>query len=231
MGNFLKRLEIYTTIPPTTMMVDIIVKIMAEVLSVLALATKQIKQGRFSECISTYTFPMAQCTIEKFVKKLLGKNKVDKVEAVLQRLDQLTQDEARMAIAQTLGVVHGLVGNVRVAIEGEQRLYNLLPIFLSCCCIRWQSVDTSVISFIFLLSRLTGTSQVISCKGMSNIGFPLPTHQRIMTSFGKRTMLELHHGSLRVMYWQNGKRRDPSCGSMGNVWFSICWNAANIETN
>jgi hypothetical protein len=49
LGNFLKRLEIYTAIPPTPMMTHIIVKIMVELLSVLALATKQINQGRFSE--------------------------------------------------------------------------------------------------------------------------------------------------------------------------------------
>jgi len=49
MGDFLKRLEVYTTIPPTPEMTDLIVKILVEVLSVLALATKQIKQGRFSE--------------------------------------------------------------------------------------------------------------------------------------------------------------------------------------
>ena len=49
LGSFLKRLEIYTTIPPTPIMTDIIVKIMVELLSVLALATKQIKQGRFSK--------------------------------------------------------------------------------------------------------------------------------------------------------------------------------------
>ena len=47
-GNFLQRLAIYTKIPPTPEMIDIIVKIMAELLSVLALATKQIKEGRFS---------------------------------------------------------------------------------------------------------------------------------------------------------------------------------------
>jgi hypothetical protein len=45
-----------------------------------------------------------------------------------------------------------------------------------------------------------GTMQVTSCKGMSNIGFPLPTHQQIMTLFGKRTTPELPHGSLRVMH-------------------------------
>jgi hypothetical protein len=59
LGNFLKRLEIYTTIPPTPVMTDIIVKIMVELLSVLALATKQIEQGRFSKCAVTYTLYIA----------------------------------------------------------------------------------------------------------------------------------------------------------------------------
>lgn len=53
LGNFLKRLEIYTTIPPTPMMTTIIVRILVELLSVLALATKQVKQGRFSKCSVT----------------------------------------------------------------------------------------------------------------------------------------------------------------------------------
>ena len=49
LGNFLKRLRIYTDIPMTPSMTDIVVKIMVELLSVFALATKQIKQGRFSK--------------------------------------------------------------------------------------------------------------------------------------------------------------------------------------
>ena len=56
LGNFLKRLEIYTTIPPTPITTDIVIKIMVELLSVLALATKQINQGRFSKCAVSYTF-------------------------------------------------------------------------------------------------------------------------------------------------------------------------------
>ena len=48
-GNFLKRLRIYTDIPMTTSMMDLAVKIMVELLSVFSLATKQIKQGRFSK--------------------------------------------------------------------------------------------------------------------------------------------------------------------------------------
>ena len=50
LANFLGRLEVYTMIPLTPVMTDIIVKIMVEILSVLALATKQIKEGRFSKC-------------------------------------------------------------------------------------------------------------------------------------------------------------------------------------
>jgi len=64
---------------------------------------------------------MAQCTIEKFAKKLLGEREV---EAILQKLDRLTQDEARMTVTQTLGVVHGLVGNVRSVMEGMKCSYD-----------------------------------------------------------------------------------------------------------
>jgi hypothetical protein len=52
---------------------------------------------------------------EKFAKKLLGESEI---ESVLQRLDRLTQEEARMTIAQTLEVVHGLMGNIRVVMDG-----------------------------------------------------------------------------------------------------------------
>ena len=47
-GSFLSRLRIYTEIPFSPSMATIVTKIMVEVLSVLSLATKQIKQGRLS---------------------------------------------------------------------------------------------------------------------------------------------------------------------------------------
>ena len=43
--HFLHRLVIYTRISPTPAMDEIVVKIMVELLSILALATKEIKQG------------------------------------------------------------------------------------------------------------------------------------------------------------------------------------------
>jgi hypothetical protein len=64
---------------------------------------------------------VTQCAAEKFAKTLLGESEI---ETVLERLDRLTQDEARMTVAQTLGVVHGLMGNVKVVMEGAQLLYD-----------------------------------------------------------------------------------------------------------
>src|SRR6267154_1105329 len=54
LGRLLQAPEIYTTIPPNPIMMEVIVKIMLELLSVLALASKQIRPGRFSKCAVTY---------------------------------------------------------------------------------------------------------------------------------------------------------------------------------
>ena len=47
--NFFRRLEVYTGVPPTPEMMDMMVKIMVEVLSILGIATKEIRQGWTSE--------------------------------------------------------------------------------------------------------------------------------------------------------------------------------------
>jgi hypothetical protein len=62
---------------------------------------------------------------EKFAKKLLGDSEI---EATVQRLDRLTQNEARMTVAQTLSVVHGLVGNVKATMEGAQCLHDYFQV-------------------------------------------------------------------------------------------------------
>ena len=49
MENFFQRLELYTRVSPPPEMIDIIVKIMVEVLSILGIATKMMKQGRISK--------------------------------------------------------------------------------------------------------------------------------------------------------------------------------------
>ncbi|KAI9429692.1 hypothetical protein H4582DRAFT_2134406, partial [Lactarius indigo] len=77
-------------------MTDIIVKIMVEVLLILGIVTKEIGQGR----------------TKAYLKKLIGRKDV---EGALQRLDALTQEEARMAAAEVLMITRGIDDKVKDA--------------------------------------------------------------------------------------------------------------------
>ena len=46
---FFRRLETYTEVPLTSEMTDIVIRIVVEVISILGIATKDIKQGQMSE--------------------------------------------------------------------------------------------------------------------------------------------------------------------------------------
>jgi hypothetical protein len=85
---FFRRLEIYTEVPPTSEMMDILVRIMAEVLSILGIAMKEIKQGRMSKysLIQVRHLLIERCS-EKFAKRLIGRTEM---EDGLKRLDKLT---------------------------------------------------------------------------------------------------------------------------------------------
>ena len=50
-GYFFRRLDIYTGIPPTREMTEIIVEIMVKVITILGIATKEMRRGRLSELI------------------------------------------------------------------------------------------------------------------------------------------------------------------------------------
>ena len=49
--SFIRRLEIYAEVRPTTEMTETIVLIMVEVISILGIATKEIKEGVLSEWV------------------------------------------------------------------------------------------------------------------------------------------------------------------------------------
>ena len=98
-------------------MIDVIVNIMIQLLSILAVATTEIKQGRSSESIDTIKF-LCLPLLEKLVKKLLGKKDV---EDALKKLDILTMEEVRIAMMETLKVsnrVEGEVGRVDNQVHG-----------------------------------------------------------------------------------------------------------------
>ena len=69
---------------------------------------------------------IAQPGTEKFAKKLLRESEI---EAVLQKLDRLTQDEARVMAVQTLEVVHCLVNNVKVVMNGARLVLVWVSLF------------------------------------------------------------------------------------------------------
>jgi hypothetical protein len=98
-------------------MTEIIAKIMVELLSILAQAKKQIKNGRLSKRFLPRTsVSVSDVVAEQFAKKLLGDSEI---ENILRRLDRLTQEEARMMEAHILELVHGLMNNMKVVMDGE----------------------------------------------------------------------------------------------------------------
>ncbi|KAI0294634.1 hypothetical protein B0F90DRAFT_1755988 [Multifurca ochricompacta] len=90
---FIERVKVYAGTPLTDDLTNILGKIMGQVLSILALSTKEMTQRRI---------------------KAFGRTDV---ENALQRLDMLTQEETRMAVANNLAVTHDVNDNVKVVKE------------------------------------------------------------------------------------------------------------------
>ncbi|KAH9026696.1 hypothetical protein EDB83DRAFT_2526632 [Lactarius deliciosus] len=92
---FFRRFEIYVNIQPTQALTDILVEVMAEVLSILGTVTKEIGERLW----------------KKYIKRLGLRG--TPVEDALQRLDNLTQDEALMTAAENLKITHGIDNRVK----------------------------------------------------------------------------------------------------------------------
>ncbi|KAN0118303.1 hypothetical protein V8E52_005279 [Russula decolorans] len=96
--NVFQRLENYIGVPRTTGMVDAIVKVMVEVLCILAIATKEIKENY----------------AKTYLKKLVGKTDIEKA---LLRLENAILEETRMAATEALKGIHVLQDRMR-GVEG-----------------------------------------------------------------------------------------------------------------
>ncbi|KAH9059129.1 hypothetical protein EDB87DRAFT_806173 [Lactarius vividus] len=91
--SFFRRLKTYTEVPPTQAVMDVLVRIIAEVLSIIAVATKGVKEKR----------------TKTILKKLAGMNDI---EDALQRLRKLEQGELLTVIAQVSKDTNGLKDSV-----------------------------------------------------------------------------------------------------------------------
>ncbi|KAH9061959.1 hypothetical protein EDB87DRAFT_390191 [Lactarius vividus] len=115
--SFFQCIVVYTQISLTTEMAGVLVKIMTEVLSILSIATKEVKPRRASE--------------------FLGRTDI---EDALKRLDGLIQEEVRMAMAQTMNhaqpirpVTHLLLDHCQSRRCQEcQRQYRRNEVFMIC---------------------------------------------------------------------------------------------------
>ena len=110
-------------------MEDVIVRVLVEVLSILSIATKEINQSTTSALIrGDGPSVLAHGSLEAFLKKLVGRTDI---EDALQRLDNLIQDEARMATAEGLRATHGVDNRIDALgnkiIDGAQITFDQLP--------------------------------------------------------------------------------------------------------
>jgi hypothetical protein len=114
MQLFLQRLSIYIGIPLTAAMTELLGKIMGQVLSILALSTREMTQRRISECECAEVSPLANYGTERFLNRLVGRAEV---EDALAQLDVLTKEETGITTTRNLAVTHIVDGHVKVVEE------------------------------------------------------------------------------------------------------------------
>jgi methyl-accepting chemotaxis protein len=96
-------------------MTEIITEIMVEVLRIFGIATKELRRGSASEFRIGYLRMFTKGRIEKFLRKLA---RMADLEDALKKLDRLTQEEARMALAEVLSITHDVYDEVKV-VDGK----------------------------------------------------------------------------------------------------------------
>ena len=107
---FVQRLSTYTGMELTNETTELLGKIMAQLLRILALSTKAMTDKRISELIRSLCFSLADYGSEKIMKKLLGRKEVE--EAVSQ-LDMLTKEESLMVVVRNLKIAQDVDGDVK----------------------------------------------------------------------------------------------------------------------
>jgi hypothetical protein len=117
---FLQRLSIYTEIPLTVETIELLGKIMGQVLSILALSTKEMTERKMSEHNPLDVSLIANYGTEKFLKRLVGRTDV---QDALERLDMLTKEECVMTVTRNLAITHVVEGDVKTIKQGAQTSY------------------------------------------------------------------------------------------------------------
>jgi hypothetical protein len=118
---FLQRLNRYTAVPLTPEITSLLGKIMAQVLIVLALSTKEMKERRISMYFRLVFLFVVDYWTEKILKRMAGKTDL---EGAIQRLDVLTKEENLLTAARNLEVTHCMDINVTATQELTRSMHN-----------------------------------------------------------------------------------------------------------
>jgi hypothetical protein len=109
-GRFVKRLKIHTQIAHTPVADKAVVKLIAELISTLALVTRKLKQRGSRESLLDNVSPYSDRAVG-FVKNYFA---VKDIKAARQRLDQLIHKELATTAAKLLEAIHGDVRDMKL---------------------------------------------------------------------------------------------------------------------
>jgi len=86
-GYFFLRLEIYTEVPPTTVMTGIAIDIMVEVLTIVGIATKEVKRGALSRFIQRWFPSLTRILFREISEEVDGKHRHRRKSTEVGQLD------------------------------------------------------------------------------------------------------------------------------------------------
>ena len=133
----LKLLRIHVEIPSNLVVTGKAMKILFQLTLVLALATRQAKQGRLRESV-LLNLTVAHSAPDNIKEKWLKEEDIMRVQ---RRLSRLTQEERQMTVTHNMEAVYGLISNVKVVLDGARSSPSSVTcVGLSLRSFRWQRI-------------------------------------------------------------------------------------------
>jgi hypothetical protein len=114
----LKHLRIHVEIPSHLVLVGKAMKILFQLILVLALATREAQQNRLREFVLvdlTLAHPAPENIKERWRKDM----DIGRVRRILSRL---TQEETQMTVTQNMEAVYGLISSIKMLLDGARAL-------------------------------------------------------------------------------------------------------------
>ena len=236
---FLQRLSRYVGLPLTENLTELLGKIMAQLLSILALSMKAMTDRPISQLNHSLYLPLlADYGSEKLLKKLVGRTEV---EDALSHLDTLTKEENLMILARNLEMTHRVDGNVeatKVLSEDIDTNVKATKVLTKDVSDNVKLIDLHVRVVTDELKRLSFSNgavldveaethlQETSYKKNSEHGSLLQILPSTITLLAKFSITVLRRGLFTGVYSENGCRTPvPSCGFVAIVRisaFPIC---------